>query len=786
MFENSTKPSATSLSEKSLATLLNSPQLDAVIHFPGPQLILAGAGSGKTRVLTYKIAWLMREKGLRPFEILAVTFTNKAAAEMRQRIAHLLGFAVRMPWMGTFHSVCAKLLRFHAPSIGYSAQFSIYDVDDQKKLVKKLLKDAGYEENPDYTVERLRHFISSCKNQGMTATQAKTVASDRFEEKMADLYGRYQKDLQANNGMDFDDLIFLAIQLLQSQPEIRSAFSRSFRYILVDEYQDTNKAQYQLIRLLLGPHNNLVVVGDDDQSIYGWRGADITNILSFQKDYANAHVTKLEQNYRSSANILGVANSIIRRNTARMDKTLWTQNAEGEKVQLIEQEDDIAEATFIAKKIKEDTVHRPGDIAVFYRLNSQSRLLEDEFRRQRVPYLIVGGTRYYERKEVKDLLAYLRHLCNPNDSVSLSRIINVPKRGIGEKTIQAFADYAVDHQIPLHEALNSARAPLGGKTPQSLPEGVSAGAAKKIADFAKLLDDLRLESLSVALPQLIEAVIERTGYKKYLEEDGSEDSFDRLANLEELISAAQDFLSRKVEKKEPDLLNDPEMGNALQMALAGETLDGSDLEVFLQEISLLSDLDTLKASQDAVTLMTVHSAKGLEFPKVFVTGLEDGLFPLLREGSEGNDLQEERRLMYVAVTRARQQLFLSYAKRRRRYGIYKEGFGSRFLQEMDASHVQNFKKAPKVWFSSGHDNKSGSPYGASASLETESFPDYENFSQEGEHFFKGQRVKHDKFGEGKIMHTEGHGDSAFVDVLFSQNSMRRKLMVKFAKLVILD
>jgi len=871
------------LDSESLSASLNPHQFEAVTHSPGPQLILAGAGSGKTRVLTYKIAWLIRERGVRPWEILAVTFTNKAAQEMRGRISTLIGYAGNLRWVGTFHSICARLLRFHAVRLGYTSNFTIFDTDDQKRFIKQLLKAEKLEDDLQYSVDAVRHFIGGNKNKSITSVEAKLNAEDRYEEKMAHLYHRYQEELQKNNGMDFDDLIFMAIRLLESFPEVREAFASGFRYILIDEYQDTNKAQYRLIRLLVGAHKNLVVVGDDDQSIYGWRGADITNILTFQKDFPNARITKLEQNYRSTANILGVASSVIRNNKNRMDKTIWTSNEAGGKITVLELDDEILEAAWVARRIKEDDRFKPGETAVFYRTNAQSRIIEDELRRSRVPYLIVGGTRFYERKEVKDLMAYLRALSNPNDSVALDRIINVPKRGIGDKSIGNVKEYAFEHGLQLIDAL---------RTPEKA--GLNASAAKRIYDFVILIDTLRTLAANEPLPSLIAEIISRTGYRAHLEEEGTDESLDRLANVEELVSAAQDFLRRRTDG-ELDQANDPDAAeaerfqNALELkfplpmkpgageskdkggapranggAIAGaskgpknsEALDffgdsldqgnaqgtvsegGSggeekspedlrlqDLDLFLQEISLLADTDGLKANQEAVTLMTVHSAKGLEFPRVFVTGLEDGLFPMMRQDESG-DVEEERRLFYVAVTRARQELSLSYAHRRRRYGMYQDSVGSRFFREIDKQYIELARPAiapsgggyPRSasggYKGGGGSGHGGGGYGSGGGARTGSFgssgggyrggglgtsggrgsddveaspmPDYEDISQEAEvAFVKGQRVRHEKFGDGAVVAVDGSGESARVHVLFMDH-IRRVLMVKFAKLTVIS
>jgi DNA helicase II / ATP-dependent DNA helicase PcrA len=841
----STSNSLVNLDSQSLAAALNPPQFEAVTHGPGPQLILAGAGSGKTRVLTFKIAWLIRERGLRPWEVLAVTFTNKAAQEMRLRIANLIGYSANLRWVGTFHSICARLLRFHATRLGFTSNFTIYDTDDQKRFVKKLLKAENLDENVQFTDDAVRSYISRRKNLGQSPQEAKLQAEDRYEEKMAHLYFRYQEELQKNNGMDFDDLINMAIRLLESFPEVREVFASGFRYILIDEYQDTNKAQYKLIRLLVGGHHNLVVVGDDDQSIYGWRGADIGNILSFKKDFPEAQITKLEQNYRSSGNILGVASSVIRNNSKRMEKTIWTANELGEKVTLLELDDEILEAAWVARRIRDDIKFKPGETAIFYRTNSQSRVLEDELRRNRIPYLIVGGIRFYERKEVKDLLAYLRVLSNPLDSVALARIINVPKRGLGEKSIQAIQDLASDRRIPLIEALR-----------QCGEAGVSGGTARKLTEFVTMLDALRKLIQTEPLPTVIAEIIARTGYRAFLEEEGSDESLDRLANIEELVAAAQDFVRRRAQGEfDPRALTDDNgnpaprasMGSAAEANqaltldldfLSGERASGAtgrafgdassespeamesenrseELDLFLQEISLVSDQDGLKANQEAVTLMTVHSAKGLEFPRVFVTGLEDGLFPMLRQGNDG-DVEEERRLFYVAVTRARQELSLTYARRRRRYGTYQEAGGSRFFSEIDRKYLQIARSSmPQSPFAKsfqrddgfgprsgvgGSSFGSGNSFGSSNSFSGGNFgdrgsvdfgvektPDYEEFSQETEvfvSFAKGQRVKHGKFGVGTVVGTDGQGESARVHVMFGDH-IRRVLMVKFAKLEVI-
>ncbi len=743
-----------------LAKLLNPEQYKAVIHSPGPQLILAGAGSGKTRVLTYKIAWLMLEKGFRPHQILAVTFTNKAAGEMKARIGKLMGSSLALPWVGTFHSICGKLLRFHASLLGFTSNFTIYDTDDQKRFIRKLVKASGEASREDRFPDTLRWYISQQKNLCQSPDEARAEATGFQDEQLAKFYRIYQEGLKKNNAMDFDDLILHTIALLQSNAELRDKYRESFRYVLVDEYQDTNRSQYLLVKLLTGSHCNLVVVGDDDQSIYGWRGADINNILSFQKDYPATAVAKLEQNYRSSANILKVAASVICKNTKRMQKNIWTQNPDGSSVQLFVADDEIHEASWVASELQSGKIGL-RDTAIFYRTNAQSRVFEDELRRRRIPYLIVGGLRFYDRKEVKDLLAYLQVLNNSKDSVALGRIINVPKRKIGDKTLDQCADLALSEGITLWEAVEKMALQNPGKNPE---QGLN--------NFVTIMHDLQADKQTMPLPELIDSVLERSGYRKFLEKDDSDDAENRLDNLNELVSAAEDFLERNG--------------------------DGG-LNEFLQEVSLISDTDSLKESNEAVAMMTVHSAKGLEFKQVFATGLEEGLFPLMRQDGDG-DVEEERRLFYVAATRAMEQLVLSMARFRRRYAYSTFTESSRFLSEMDSSVVEHIgSKAQSLKTnaakSSGTNSQqsnswtksknAGSQSGSDESSESgENFPEYEDESQE-QQFFVGQKVIHGRFGMGKILALDGRGDNAKVDVLFKDLG-RKRILLKYTHLEVVE
>jgi DNA helicase-2/ATP-dependent DNA helicase PcrA len=771
------------LTEESLRNLLNPAQFEAVTYAPGPQVVLAGAGSGKTRVLTYKIVWLIQEHGIRPHQILAVTFTNKAAREMKERVSHLLGYEAPMRWMGTFHSICARLLRFHAEKLGYTSHFTIYDTDDQKRHLKKILQAEGLDSDARYSVDAVRRHISHCKNQNVGPEKAiEAAAKDPYMVRMANLYARYQRELREQNAMDFDDLIFLAIHLLREFPKVREALHETFRYVLIDEYQDTNKAQYQLAQLLLGPHRNFVAVGDDDQSIYGWRGADVGNILRFREDFPEARVTKLEQNYRSTGNIIAVAASVIKNNRGRTDKKLWTENEAGPKALLMELDDDAAEAAWVARRIQTGEEFGPGDTAILYRTNSQSRALEDELRRRQVPYLIVGGTRFYERKEVKDLLAYLRLVANPRDDVSLLRVINVPRRGIGDTSLDRLVEYARDAGLPLAAAL-----------PLAESAGITGASLRQMRLFHDLLGRLREVADALPLPKLVEKVLVDSGYRAALEKEDTGEAEDRLDNLQELVAAAQDFVDR-LEAGESTLAEEiaADLGagadatgtaeadvaatdDGLIDGFAEQALAGTPLALFLQEISLVSDSDALKAGQEAVTLMTVHSAKGLEFPRVFVTGLEDGLFPLMRE--DDLDAEEERRLFYVAATRARRELTLSYARRRRRYAGYQDGMPSRFLREIDPEYLEIARPAApqRTAF------RMGMAVGRALGTAPDPMPRYEDLNQDEAPFRAGSRVRHAKFGEGKVMQVSGHGDSASAVVVFSDR-VPRTLMLKFAKL----
>ncbi len=624
---------------------LNPQQRAAVEQTEGPLLVLAGAGSGKTRVLTYRVAWLM-EKGVAPWHILAITFTNKAAREMADRVHALAGEASEEAWISTFHSACARILRRDIEKLGYKRQFAIYDEDDRMTVIKAVAKELGLSDK-EFPPKQLRAVISDAKNRLLTPEEwLKESEGDFRSRKLYEAYRRYEQALKGNNALDFDDLLIKTLVLLTEHPPVLDYYRDRFRYILVDEYQDTNAAQYMLVRLLAGDRHNLCVVGDDDQSIYGWRGADLRNILDFEKDFPECVTIKLEQNYRSTGNILDAANQVIAHNRGRKEKALWTESDDGERIALYHAMDERDEAAFIAAMSRKLIAggETPGGIAVLYRTNAQSRVLEEAFVRGDTPYRVYGGLRFYERKEVKDLVAYMRALVNPDDDVSTRRIINAPKRGIGDATIDKLAQYAEENEMPLlSAALDYENVPtLGGKK-------------KQIGEFARLMIDLTELMYEQKPSQFVEALIERTGYVAALEADRSEENESRIENIRELQGAVSEF----------ERLN-PEGG----------------LPEFLENVALVSDLDAMNESGGAVTLMTLHSAKGLEFNEVFLAGMEEGVFPLTRAIFDEELLEEERRLAYVGITRAKKRLFMSHARTRALYNTRSANELSRFVTEI--------------------------------------------------------------------------------------------------------
>lgn len=635
---------------------LNPAQKKAVAHTDGPLLIMAGAGSGKTKVLTCKIANLLAQ-GVPPYSILAITFTNKAAAEMRERVDRMIGEKAKDVWLSTFHSFCARFLRreIEATDI-YKRNFVIYDASDSQTVIKECLKELNLDDK-QYTPSSVQNAISNAKNQLMGPKAMERDADTFFQKKVAEVYRLYAQKLRLNNALDFDDLLMISVLLLEENEDIRTKYQGRFRYILVDEYQDTNGAQYQLTKILAAQHHNLCVVGDADQSIYGWRGADIRNIMDFEQDYPEAKVIKLEQNYRSTKNILAAANAVIEHNVNRKPKKLWTENPTGEKLTSYQAMDERDEAQFIVTTIqKQKTIFNAsyGDMAILYRTNAQSRVLEETFMRTGIPYTMVGGLKFYDRKEIKDILAYLRIIYNPLDTVSLMRVINVPKRGLGATTLGKLNAYAEEHELTLFDVISN---------PDALDEipGITARVKKPLELFTTFLFNFMGTHQNMHLDNLIDRILKESGYLRELESEKKPENESRIENLKEFIGVARDF-----EKTE----------------------ENPNLETFLSQLSLVSDIDNADIEDDRVTLMTLHSAKGLEFPIVFMVGMEEGLFPHARTLMNPEEIEEERRTCYVGITRAQRKLYLTNARQRTIYGRTNSYPPSRFLEEIPDEYVE--------------------------------------------------------------------------------------------------
>jgi DNA helicase-2/ATP-dependent DNA helicase PcrA len=701
---------------------LNPAQREAVVTTEGPLLVVAGAGSGKTRVLTYRVAHLLNACGVKPNEILAITFTNKAAGEMRERLEDLLGPVARAIWILTFHAACGRILRREAPRLGYRSNFTIYDSADQVRLTKQCLEEL--ERDPKRFVPRGIHAqISAAKNQLVTPAEYLERVASFYDQTVAEVYDLYQRRLFASNAVDFDDLLMLTVQVLERFPEARERWQKAFRYVLVDEYQDTNHAQYRLLQLLAEKHRNVCAVGDPDQSIYAFRGADIRNILEFERDFGETRTIALEQNYRSTNTILQAANHVIEHNRERKPKNLWSELGEGEPVRALEVEDEHAEARFVAAEIAllvEDG-WSSSEIAVFYRTNAQSRVLEDVLVRQGVPYQVIGGPRFYERAEVKDVIAYLQAIDNPFDAVSLQRIANKPRRGIGDASLARLQAHADAHGISLWEALGQAE-----------EAGISAAPLRAVQQFHTLLQSLQAGALELEVSELIERVLERSGYVDALRAERTIEAQGRLENLQELVGVAQEY-----------------QHTAPEPSLSG----------FLQEISLYSDQDALRGEQSLVTLMTLHNAKGLEFRAVFMIGMEEGIFPHARSIEE-QGLEEERRLAYVGMTRAKERLVLTHASARSLWGSRSYNLPSRFLDELPDSHVERSRLKPASW--SGY----GSPTGIQPRDDTPSLS-------------TGDSVRHETLGEGVVTAIERGG---LVTVRFASDGSERRLMLDYAPL----
>ena len=772
---------------------LNDKQYEAVVNTEGPCLVIAGAGSGKTKVLTHKIAYLIGEKGAKPWDILAITFTNKAANEMKERIANLVGDDAKDIWMGTFHSICVRILRRFIDRIGFDSSFIIFDTSDQRTLVKNCMKDLAIDDKL-FNDRSVLSEISNAKNEMLEPEQYTARANSDFrKEKIATVYELYQKRLKENNAIDFDDIINYTIKILMENPDVLEYYANKFKYVLVDEYQDTNKAQFTLVTLLASKNGNITVVGDNDQGIYSFRGADISNILNFERDFPGTKIIKLEQNYRCTGNILKAANSVIKNNEVKYKKELWTQNEEGNLPKVYQADNEYDEATYIVTEIehlKREEYYKYSDFAILYRMNTQSRAIEDILRRENVPYKIVGGLKFYERKEIKDIIAYLRLIQNSADNLSLKRIINEPKRGIGKTSLDKVEAIAEQNGTSMYEVIKHAdqyglnRVFLNSR------------------EFVNVIEELKDKKDELVISELIKTTLKKTGYTKALEEENTIEAENRIENLEEFLTVAIEFEEEYAE---------------------------NSLSQFLEGIILSSDIDNVEEDEDSVTLMTLHSAKGLEFPVVFLVGMEEGIFPGYKSISEPKELEEERRLCYVGITRAKEHLYLTCSKQRTIFGSTSYNPVSRFLKEIpedllegykeafgeeDNNKNQMFKDSNYTWTYGSKDNGNIKTYkigekesvgvGAFAKSNTTNNSTNTGFAfRTAESFLSnlgkkatsnnqvdlskyeaGVRVYHKKFGEGTINKVEPEGEDLKVDINFDKVGHKR-LMAKYANLEII-
>ena len=745
---------------------LNPEQQKAVKATDGPLLLMAGAGSGKTRVLTHRIAYLIVEKRVNPYNILAITFTNKAAREMKERIGKMMGGAAEEIWISTFHSMCVRILRRDIDRMGFSRNFTILDTTDQQSVIKSILKDKNLDPKKN-DPRAILGSISSAKNELIGPEEYEKTSGGYFEQTVSEIYKEYQKRLRKNNALDFDDLIMMTIQLFQRVPEVLEYYQRKFQYIHVDEYQDTNRAQYMLVKLMASRFRNLCVVGDSDQSIYRWRGADIANILSFEKDYPNATVILLEQNYRSTKRILLAANKVIENNLNRKKKNLWTENPEGNKLVYYRADSEQGEAQFVAGKIKELTRDKNlplSDIAILYRTNAQSRVMEEVLLKSNIDYSIVGGIKFYDRKEIKDMLAYLRLISNPDDDISLQRVINVPKRGIGSSSLDKIADFAAMHDISLYQALESVEL-----------LGLSPKITKAAAQFRDLIGNYTNMQEFLSVTELVEEVLHKTGYKEMLEAEKSIEAQSRLENLEELLSVTKNF---------------------------EDSTEDKSLVNFLTDLALVADIDSLDEDgekADTITLMTLHSAKGLEFPIVFLIGLEEGVFPHSRSLMEEAEMEEERRLAYVGITRAEQTLFLTNAQMRTLYGRTSMNPASRFISEIPEDLIEGVEPEKRTGSSFGASGRSfgstrnsfgsqgtsfGSPKGTfttpAAPRKPVTRPVSAASSGDELGWKVGDKAEHGKWGTGTVVSVKGQGEGTELDIAFPSPVGIKRLLAKFA------
>ena len=722
----------------SLLTGLNKEQQQAVQHTEGPLLILAGAGSGKTKVLTVRIAHLLAQ-GVNPYEILAITFTNKAAKEMKSRVEGLVGDVANRIWLSTFHSFCAKFLRFELDNfLGYNSNFTIYDTSDSQAVIKAALKALNLDDKY-YPVGAMIGAISDAKNKLLFASDFRKQARDFYQQKVADVYEYYERELRKNNALDFDDLLLVAVKLLQSNEAVLDKYSKRFRYVMIDEYQDTNHAQYLLAKLLASHWKNIAVVGDADQSIYAWRGADIQNILDFEKDYPNCTSIKLEQNYRSTKIILDAANAVIENNEGRPKKNLWTDKTEGAKIQHFTAQSEHEEAAFIGDTIaKKHDIHGVpyGDMAILYRTNAQSRVLEEALIKRALPYTMVGGTKFYDRKEIKDVLAYLRVLYNPFDDLSLLRIINVPKRSIGATTVAKLQDYARANGTSLFMTL----------TQLHLVDTIKGKTKEKLEEFGILIFTLVAEMEDKTVLDILESILDRTGYLAQLEESTDPQDQARAENIGELLSVAKDFQ---------------------------DTNPNGTVEDFLEQVALVNDVDSFEQEESKVTLMTLHAAKGLEFPIVFLGGLEEGLFPHSRTLMNPEEIEEERRLVYVGITRAEKELYISNATTRTVFGRTSSYLPSRFIDEIPEELVDGLRAKRKV----PDDIKRHVPQHMSVTSRPVTKPIVRN--EVIADWKVGDTAIHSKWGNGKVINVAGEGAGMKLTIEFPTQGVR-VVMAKFA------
>jgi len=760
---------------------LNDRQYEAVINTDGPCLIIAGAGSGKTKVLTHKIAYLVNEKDVKPWNILAITFTNKAANEMKTRVEGLVGNAAKDMWIGTFHSICVKILRRFIDRIGYDTSFIIFDTSDQKTLIKECIKACDLDEKL-FADRAVLSEISNAKNEMLEPMQyALRTGGEYRKEKIAQVYSLYQQRLKENNAVDFDDIINLTIKILMENTDVLQYYSEKFKYVLVDEYQDTNKSQFTLVTMLASAYGNITVVGDNDQGIYSFRGADISNILNFERDFPGTKIIKLEQNYRCTGNILNAANAVIKNNTVKYKKELWTQNDIGELPNVFCGDNEYDEGSYIVEQInrlRREEYFKYQDFTVLYRMNAQSRAIEDILRRENIPYKIIGGLKFYERKEIKDAIAYLRLIYNPADNLSLKRIINEPKRGVGKTSIDNIAKLSEDTGMSMYEIIKNAA-----------DYGLNR-VFVNTREFVEQIEYLISKKNELRISELIKETLNKTGYTKALENENTVEAETRIQNLEEFLTVAMEF---------------------------EEEASENPLAEFLEGITLSSDIDGMEENEDSITLMTLHTAKGLEFPVVFLVGLEEGIFPGYKSIGEQKELEEERRLCYVGITRAKQFLFLTCAKQRTIFGSTTYNSPSRFLQEIPEEYLKGYEEAFKKEEKSSFADKAYSwEYGGSSKVVTkkvgvgeiqsayktntssnlsgynfktpESFLSNLNKKSESSvdlsKYKAGVRVFHKKFGEGTINYVEQEGDDLKVDISFDKVGHKR-LMAKFANLEII-